>query len=791
MMSVFLRIFRSPYFLLLIFTALFFYPFLSGKVLYFGDNFSLIIPNLLFWKQSVLSGAFPLWNPYNFSGIPFAADPASMAFYPFNLLYLFLPMGFAFTLVLFLHVYLAGVFTYLFLRELGLSKLLSVFGAICFMFSASIITFVNNIALLASSVWMPLVLFFLHRSLVRKDLRWAVGASFFTMMSFFGGHLQPVYYQLVLGSFYVLFFRNVPFLRKIVVGFVWAVFSAGLAAVLLLPFFELSTLSTRQQFLFEYVTQDSLSPVLLLRLVFPHFFGVATFGISWGPAWRLVADNTGYFGIGALIILASAFIISKRVLGTRFWWIVFVVSFLLTLGKYTPLYYLFYLLLPFFKLFRAPTQMFLVFDFAAAVLVAYGLEWFLARRIYTARVKRWNRIAVRIFSVSVIFIGIFYIISLLRQGVFGELFSSIYRAVKGRDIAASSFYTPEKVSVIVSLIIRTLLWSVVFCTVTLFFIQKRAEAVVGRRLFGIVMIFILFLSLFIFNRGALFFAKPLMYDVPSPYANYLSSLGKGPQRILSSAENTPYTGLSVYWENMAFREPFVPSVFTDSEERDFSILRHRVSVFAPNWAEAYGFKTINGYGSMVLLSYERYLRASDSKNFNVNYVDPVSYDDDRIGFLGVTHVIYDSGLTVPPDSLSESKGFRLVYASTGGTIYENLQAQPRAFVRLQEGLGTAAAQVKDLGPNKVMATLESTQSGSLILADVYYPGWVARAGSEKLEIKPFNTVFREVSVSNGMREVVFSFEPPLFKTGLAISLVTLVIAIGVCLWKKILPVKRF
>jgi hypothetical protein len=37
-----------------------------------------------FFKNQLLSGHFPLWNPYLLGGCPFLADPQNMVFYPLN-----------------------------------------------------------------------------------------------------------------------------------------------------------------------------------------------------------------------------------------------------------------------------------------------------------------------------------------------------------------------------------------------------------------------------------------------------------------------------------------------------------------------------------------------------------------------------------------------------------------------------------------------------------------------------------------------------------------------------------
>src|SRR5688572_2758975 len=54
----------------------------------------LVLQNMqwkLFIRQQLAQGEIPLWNPYQFSGIPFLAAGQQSALYPFSLLYYVLP----------------------------------------------------------------------------------------------------------------------------------------------------------------------------------------------------------------------------------------------------------------------------------------------------------------------------------------------------------------------------------------------------------------------------------------------------------------------------------------------------------------------------------------------------------------------------------------------------------------------------------------------------------------------------------------------------------------------------
>ena len=77
----------------------------------------------VFEARQLLTGGVPLWNPYTYGGHPFLADIQSAVFYPPSLITILLsaPWGYpiyALELEAIAHVFLAGVFTYLFAKRL-------------------------------------------------------------------------------------------------------------------------------------------------------------------------------------------------------------------------------------------------------------------------------------------------------------------------------------------------------------------------------------------------------------------------------------------------------------------------------------------------------------------------------------------------------------------------------------------------------------------------------------------------------------------------------------------------
>src|SRR2546430_14629974 len=60
-------------------------------------------------RQSYRAGQIPLWNPYNFAGLPFLAQWNTLALYPLSLIYILLPLPWSLNFFNLLHLYLGGL----------------------------------------------------------------------------------------------------------------------------------------------------------------------------------------------------------------------------------------------------------------------------------------------------------------------------------------------------------------------------------------------------------------------------------------------------------------------------------------------------------------------------------------------------------------------------------------------------------------------------------------------------------------------------------------------------------
>ena len=100
----------------------------SGEFLFGSD----VIDTFYYYRalvgDSLASLRLPTWDTLNLCGFPLLADPQSAVFYPPNWLFAIFPAGGAWTFLAWLHLALAGTFTFLWLRRaLGIEP----WGAMC------------------------------------------------------------------------------------------------------------------------------------------------------------------------------------------------------------------------------------------------------------------------------------------------------------------------------------------------------------------------------------------------------------------------------------------------------------------------------------------------------------------------------------------------------------------------------------------------------------------------------------------------------------------------------------
>lgn len=386
-------------------TMLLAYPALAGKFLINprSDQFIAGYAFRDFAAQSLKSGhGFPLWNPFIEGGLPYVAAMHGDIFYPTFLLRMALPTDAAMTWEFVIHLFLCGLFTFLFLRAWRFGFYASLIGGIAYMLGGSIAGYASpgHDGKLFVSTMLPAALLLLTRG-VRDGKAWAWGGLTVVVgLAVLSPHPQLLQYMLLTSGAFALYiaFAEHPGIGRLPRGV--AVRRLGLAAgavvlggligaIQYLPVIEYTPWSPRAGG-HDYATATSYSfPIEeTLNMYWPQFSGILS--SYWGR--NSIHLHSDYFGVVVLMLFGAAF--GQLARSTQrsfrtFWIVTGAIALLWAYGGFTPFFHVILAIVPGTKYFRAPSTIIYVAAFSMAVLASIGTERLLARRVTTRYAIGW------------------------------------------------------------------------------------------------------------------------------------------------------------------------------------------------------------------------------------------------------------------------------------------------------------------------------------------------------------------------------------------------------------------
>jgi hypothetical protein len=411
---------------LLALTLAFFWKICFTNLILVGlDVFTYFYPYKAYAAELIRQGRLPLWNPYLFMGVPFLANIQTALFYPLNFPLYWLPVPKMVSYSIALHVFLAGLFVYFYARlSLGLGRWGAWLAAAVFAFSGFLGAQVEHVNQLNCSVWLPLLflLFDLGRGRPWRSLNvnisifdcrmpisdleirnrksqignilasvwrpsairelYVLLAGLVAGLQFTAGHTQSSYITLFALGIYAIFpplwnsrparFKGRKWRelrrevgRSLLVYLLAVVIGVALAAVQLLPTWELSQLSVRGGGLsYREAVSFSLKPRLLLLSLLPTFGGEEVF-----------SEYIAYLGIVPLALALVGALFQRRHPARPFLIFLTALGLFLGLGAYNPFYFVLYKLVPGFDLFRAPARWLYLYTFGGAMLAGLGADF--------------------------------------------------------------------------------------------------------------------------------------------------------------------------------------------------------------------------------------------------------------------------------------------------------------------------------------------------------------------------------------------------------------------------------
>lgn len=372
-------------------SLLYFLPaFLPGRHLFGTDYLAGGYFFTEFVSDRLAEGSLPKWVPYIYGGLPLLANPGS-TFFPTRLIAdYFLPTTGILPLIFVVQFGFAGLGTYLLAVELGCRKWVGFLAGLAFGFTGITLSsvYAGHDGRVIVATFAPLVFFFLHRGIRTGRLGPFVGVAATIGFSLLSFQIQNNYYLLIAAAIWATFClfqlgvtRNGRLLGKTVAMGLGAVaFGFLLASVNFLPFLDYVPQSPRGAEGgrgYEYSIGFSMPPEELLSIAVPEEAGILGNYQGRNP-FKLHSEY-----LGALVVVLGVLGIGVS-RPNRYWWFfgalgVFALS--IAFGGHTPLYRLYYELLPGTARFRAPSLSFFVFSLSVVAMAAITLERLAATRV--------------------------------------------------------------------------------------------------------------------------------------------------------------------------------------------------------------------------------------------------------------------------------------------------------------------------------------------------------------------------------------------------------------------------
>jgi hypothetical protein len=332
------------------------------------------------WREfgfgQLREGHLALWNPHLFSGAPYFGGFQSALLYPPNWLHLVLPTAIAVNWGIALHVFLGGLFTYLWIAHRRLHPLASLTGAAIFMFGGATFLhiYAGHLPNICAMAWAPLLLLAIDGFVDSRSPEWLFLGAFAVGMQILAGHPQYVFYTALTAVLYVfacVVRQKRPWVLLAGVSVMFIV-AAGLTAVQLLAGLDASRESVRSAGVpYDFARMFALPPENLLTLFVPGFFGDMIRQPYWGRCqpWEMSL----FVGASGLVLAIYGAFRGDRTTRRHSLLMTFA-TLTLALGEHTPVYDVLYRVVPLFGQFRGTAKFCALTALFIAMLAAIGLD---------------------------------------------------------------------------------------------------------------------------------------------------------------------------------------------------------------------------------------------------------------------------------------------------------------------------------------------------------------------------------------------------------------------------------
>jgi len=748
-----------------------------------------------FAAQSLRAGqGIPQWNPYLFGGLPYIAAMHGDIFYPTALLRMILPTDVAMTWGFVIHLFLAGLFTYGFLRAWGLAFFPSLVGGMAYLLGGPVASYASpgHDGKLFVSALLPLALWLLVRG-VRDGRLWAWGAFAITIgLAVLSPHPQLLQYLLLTSGAFALFLALGPdasgtrldrrtAVRRLALALGAVVVGLAIGAIQFAPVREYVAYAPRAGGRdYAYATSFSFPLIELFNLYLPQFTGMLD--RYWGP--NGIHLHSEYIGGSVLLLASAAFGGDARRRFRRFWIGVAVISFLWMLGGSTPFFHLVYALVPGTKFFRAPSTIIYVFSFALSVFAALGTERLLEGALSRRFLFGWLGAA----AVIAVLASIGVLGALAEAGARTSGVTMMLRQGLDPQYApqAAEQWASRANANAVDLILgawRSLLF--VALTVGALFLYARGR--LTRAVAGALLAAIVAVDLWSVEREYWKFSPPARILFATDPALELLKKEPQPGRVV------------VYGQGDSGIVASDPYFGTDTQGRGTGLMVH-------------GIRSVAGYHGNEIGRYQT-LMDSRLSNGAPAMISPTFWRHENARFLYTNVPIADSALRLmtgpvrnsagstvylyrlpgdnpyawvapaiakAPDSDAEAAVLdprfdpaRIAVFDTSADVQTNARQSPPEPLAIDATTGA-------FGPGRADVTLSApAPAGSaLVVSENYYPGWQALVDGKAAPTYRADYNLIGIPLPAGARTIALRYHDPAVTTGRVVTIVALLIALA-------------
>lgn len=708
------------------------------------DVFRQQLPWVSLVVDEIRAGRWPLWNPYNFSGMPLLANLQSHVFHPTTLLFLLLPLIPAWVIFVVSVPMVAGISMYLFLREHNRSISASLLGTVGWMGASFIILWLPWGFIPYGIVILPLLLWCIEKLL--KDNRWWVLFVLLLFTEIVSGYVQLVLYTLMVVGAYsgFVFFRVGMHRGKLILLVVLAfVVSFGLSAIQLLPSWEAYKLSPREgqassEIFFSYLLQ----PEYFATLLAPSFFGNPLNHNLFKVQYH---ETMLFVGIVVLFFALVSLFGKKKTKPEWFFLLLGLASILFALP--TP----FASLLVFLKIpilsSGIPSRIIILTQFSLIILASFGFD-------------RWRKGEMR---------SVFFSLFVLGAGLFSLWFIAMTHAWQ---LSLRALFIP----------------SLVIGTIAILVVGHRWLGSLGRVVATIFIFIAIIEAVHFFHRNVAFSSWDLIFPT-HPVLSWLQDHQNIDRHYGEGRAGFDFN-FSTYYRFFATEgfDSLYPRQYGEllasahNDQLPKKILRSDAILPASHSAQKE--RLMNLLGIRYIFHQEGYLDQPFSQRLREKNT-PLFRE-------GETLVVENTD-ALPRAFLVSNYEVFSDRTSLIERLYDPMVDQRRTILleedpEISPNLGSAegSVQVESYLPSSVRMLVQTNQPQLLFLSDQWYPGWTATVDGQAAKVYRANDSFRAVVVPAGNHRVQFNYKPELFEIGMKITIGSLFSFLGLSmlLWRQ-------